>query len=71
MGVESVVRMTSKKAIIEEKAIHFGIPRSRGLFETIERLPKVTNKVGVILDKAKGVVPCIFLHANLHVRRQI
>ena len=55
LGVDSVVIMTPRKSIILEKSIHFGIPSPRSLFETIERLPKVTNKVVVFLDKAKGL----------------
>ena len=54
LGVDSVVIMTPKKAIILEKSIHFGIPSPRSLFETIERLPKATKKAGVFLDKARG-----------------
>ena len=45
IGVDSVVIMTPRKAIIYEKYIHFGIPSPRSLFETIERLPKAKKRL--------------------------
>ena len=36
--------------ICNKKAIHFGIPRSGSLLETIKRFLEVTNKARVILD---------------------
>jgi hypothetical protein len=53
LGIDIRVRMTSRKASVKKKAIHFGIPSSRSLLKTINRFFKVTNKAGVILDIAK------------------
>jgi hypothetical protein len=49
-GIDNRVRMTSRKANLKKKVVHFGMPRSRSLLKTIKRFLKVKKKVGVILD---------------------
>jgi hypothetical protein len=53
LGIDIRVRMTSRKADIKKKSLHFGIPSLRSLLKTINRFLKETNKAGVILDIAK------------------
>ena len=50
LGIDIGVRMTSRKAGVKKKAVHFGIPRLRSLLKTIKRFLKATNKARVILD---------------------
>ena len=50
LGIDIMVIMTSRKASIKKKVIHFGIPSSRSLLQTIKRFLKETNKARVILD---------------------
>ena len=53
LGVHIRFRMTSRKFGDKKKDVHFGIPRSGSLIETIKRFLKVTNKAKVILDIAR------------------
>ena len=52
-GIDIKVRMTSRKAVMKKKAVHFDIPSLRSLLKTIKRFPKATNKARVILDIAR------------------
>ena len=45
--------MASRESSGNKKAIHFGIPRSGSLLETIKRILKAKNKARVILDRAR------------------
>jgi hypothetical protein len=45
--------MESRESSGNKKAIHFGIPISGSLLETIKRFLEVTNKARVILDIAR------------------
>jgi hypothetical protein len=71
LGIDIRIKMASRESSGNKKAIHFGIPSSGSFLETIKRFLEATNKARVILDIAKEVVPCIFILANLHARRQI
>ena len=45
------------------KAIHFGIPRTRGLLKSIKRFLKAANKARVIVDKTSRL-----FHVNLFMQ---
>ena len=60
LGIEIGVRMESRKNNVKEKAIHFGIPSSRILLNTIDRFIKVINKAGVNI-----YIVWRFFHVNL------
>jgi hypothetical protein len=45
--------MASRESSVNKKAIHFGIPSSGILINTIKRFLKATNKARVILDIAE------------------
>ena len=49
-GIYIRVRRTSRKVSVKMKDVHFGIPSSRSLLNTIKRFLKVKNKARVILD---------------------
>jgi hypothetical protein len=53
LGIDIRIRMTSRESSGNKKAIHFGIPSSGSLLETIKRFLEVTNKARVILDIAR------------------
>jgi adenylate kinase family enzyme len=53
LGIYIRIRMASRESSGKKKVIHFGIPRSGSLIETIKRFLKVTNKDKVILDIAR------------------
>ena len=53
LGIDIRVKMTSRKASIKKKAVHFGIPNLRSFLKTIKRFLKEKNKVGFILDISK------------------
>jgi hypothetical protein len=53
--------MPSKKAGVKKKIVHLGIPNSRSLLKTIKIFIKERNKVGVILDIARGLFHVYFL----------
>lgn len=61
--INIVVRMTSRKASSQKKAIHFGIPSTSGLLKTIKRFLKATNKARVIVDKTRRL-----FHVNLFMQ---
>ena len=42
LGIDIGVRMTSRKTSVQEKAIHFGIPRSRSLLKAIVVISQIT-----------------------------
>jgi hypothetical protein len=53
LGIDIWVKIASRKERVKKKSIHFGIPISRSLINTIKRFLKAKRKVGVILDIAK------------------
>jgi hypothetical protein len=50
LGIDIRIRMASRESSGNKKAIHFGIPSSGSLLETIKRFLEATNKTRVILD---------------------
>jgi hypothetical protein len=50
--IEIRIRMTSRKASVKRKVVHFDVPNSGSLLETIKRFLKATNKARVLLDIA-------------------
>jgi hypothetical protein len=50
LGIDIRIRMTSRESSGNKKVVHFGIPSSGSLLETIKRFLEVTNKARVILD---------------------
>jgi hypothetical protein len=55
--------MASRESSGKKKDVHFGIPRSGSLIETIKRFLKATNKAKVILDIARRL-----FHVNLFLQ---
>jgi hypothetical protein len=53
LGIDIRVRMSSRESIGNKKAIHFGIPSSGSLLETIKSFLEVKNKARGILDIAR------------------
>jgi hypothetical protein len=60
LGIDIRIRMASREFSGNKKAIHFGIPSSGSLLETIKRFLEVTNKARVILDIAKRLFHAVF-----------
>jgi len=54
-------RMTSRKYGVNKKSIHFSIPSLKSLLKTIERFPKFSYKVGVIMNIARKFHEYLFL----------
>jgi hypothetical protein len=52
--------MTSRKSGVYKKVVHYVLPSSWGLLNTIKRFIKEINKVGVILDIVER-----FFHVDL------
>ena len=52
LGIDIGVKMTSRKANVKKKVIHFSILSSRSFLKTIERFLKVEYKDGVIMNIA-------------------
>jgi hypothetical protein len=53
LGIDIRIRMASRESSGNKKSIHFGIPSSGSLLETIKRFLEATNKARVILDIAR------------------
>jgi hypothetical protein len=53
LGIDIRIRMASRESSGNKKVVHFGIPSSGSLLETIKRFLEVTNKARVILDIAR------------------
>jgi hypothetical protein len=53
LGIEIRIKMASRESSGNKKAIHFGIPSSGSLLETIKRFLEATNKARVSLDIAR------------------
>ena len=53
LGIDIRIRMASRKSSGNKKDIHFGIPSSGSLLDTIKRFLKEKNKARVIMDIAK------------------
>jgi hypothetical protein len=53
IGIVIRIRMTSRESVGNKNVVHFGIPISGRLLNTIEIFLKVKNKARVILDIAK------------------
>jgi hypothetical protein len=60
LGIIIRVKMTSKKFSVKKKSMHFSIPRSRSLLNSIEIFIKVTNIARVIQNITR-----ILSHVNL------
>jgi hypothetical protein len=60
LGRDIRIRMTSRESNGNKKAVHFGIPRSGSLLETIKRFFEATNKARVILDMARRLFHVYF-----------
>ena len=60
LGIDIRIRMASRESSGNRKAIHFGIPSSRSLLETIKRFLEATNKDRVILDIARRLFHVYF-----------
>jgi hypothetical protein len=52
VGIDIRIRMAYRESSGNKKAIHFGIPSSGSLLETIKRFLEATHKARVILDIA-------------------
>jgi hypothetical protein len=63
LGIDIRIRMASRESSGNKKGVHFGIPSSKSLLETINRFLKATNKARVILDIARRL-----FHANLFLQ---
>jgi hypothetical protein len=50
LGLDIRIIMTSRESSGNKKAVHFCIPSSGSLLETIKRFLEATNKARVILD---------------------
>jgi hypothetical protein len=53
LGIGIGVIITSRKFGVKKKDVHFSIPSSRILLETVDRFIKVAYKDGVILNISK------------------
>jgi hypothetical protein len=53
LGIEIRIIMASRESSGNKKVVHFGIPSSERLLETIKRFLKAKNKARVILDIAR------------------
>jgi hypothetical protein len=61
LGIDIRIRMASRESSGNKKAIHFGIPSSGSLLETIKRFIEATNKVRVIMDIARRLFHVDFI----------
>jgi hypothetical protein len=62
LGIDIWIIIASRKFGVKKKVVHFGIPRSRSLPNTINRFLKVTNKARLIMDIAMRLFHvCLFL----------
>jgi hypothetical protein len=53
LGMDIRIRMTPRESSVNKKFVHFGKPSSVSLLKTINRFPKVINKVRVVLEIAR------------------
>jgi hypothetical protein len=60
LGIDIRIRMASRESSGNKKAIHFGIPSSGSLLETIKRFLEAKNKARVILDIARRLFHVYF-----------
>jgi hypothetical protein len=50
LGIDIMIKMTSRESRVNKKVVHFGILSSGSLLKTITRFLKAKNKDRVILD---------------------
>jgi hypothetical protein len=53
LGIDIRIRLASRESSGDKKVVHFDIPSSRSMLETIKRFLMATNKARVILDIAR------------------
>jgi hypothetical protein len=53
LGIDIMIKMTSREFGVNKKVVHFGIPRLGSLLKTIKRFLKATKNSRVILDIAR------------------